>query len=84
MPGASKKRIWITSGSSGEIWTCTPPARSSILSWWRATAGIATRRSETLTPVAARPEIIARLIMRAAGWASRLTTIRAPRASVVP
>ena len=48
------------------------------------TDGIATRRSDTLTPVAASPDIIARLIMRAAGWASRLVTTRAPRASVVP
>ena len=84
MPGDSKNRIWISSGSSGEMCTCSPPARSSILSSWRLTAGIATRRSETLTPVAASPEISERLIMRAAGLASRLTTTRAPRASVVP
>jgi hypothetical protein len=66
------------------MWMCRPPARSSIFSWWRLTLGIATRRSETFTPVAARPDIIARLIIRAAGCASRLVTTRAPRASVVP
>ena len=42
------------------------------------------RRSATCTPVDARPETIARVIIRAAGWPSRETTTVAPRSSCVP
>ena len=59
MPGDWKNRTCTTSGSSGAIRMCRPPARSSIFSWWRATAGIATRRSDTSTPVASVADVFA-------------------------
>ena len=58
--------------------------RSSTRISWRFTAGSDTRRSETLIPVETSPEMIARLIIRDAGCASRLATTDAPFASVVP
>ena len=67
VPGDSKKRTCTTSGSSSAIRTCTPNALSSPFSWWRATAGMAIRRSETATPVDTSPATIARLIIREAG-----------------
>ena len=45
---------------------------------------LATRRSRTTTPVELSPEMMARLMTRDAGWASRLVVTRAPFLSVVP
>ena len=56
----------------GDSRTCRPRARSSVFISCRLTAGSATRRSDTMPPDATSPAIIARLIIREAGCASRL------------
>ena len=84
MPLPSKNMIWMRSGSRSEIFTWIPPGALELASSNRVTAVVATRRSSTDTPVDVMPAIIARLIMREAGCASRLTTTWSPRRSVVP
>ncbi len=73
--------------ASGSRWltpTWTPASKACVFNTCRLTDGGETRRSATSTPVAFRPEIMARLIIRHAGPESRLTTTRAPRVSAVP
>ena len=84
MPFCSKNMIWIRSGSRSEICTWKPPGAAVFEISKRVTEAVDTRRSSADTPVATSPAIIARLIMREAGWASRLATILSPRRSVVP
>ena len=80
-PPGAKNSISIVSGSSPARVTCSPPASRADLISWRFIDDAATRRSVMWTPVAFRPAIIARLIMRAAGWASREAAARSPRSS---
>ena len=80
MPGGSKTWICTTSGSQLEM----PPWALPPLISKRLTAAELTRRSRTSTPVEFRPLIMARLMTRDAGWASRLVTTLAPLGSVVP
>src|SRR6266513_1819887 len=59
--------------------TWKPASKLSVFSKWRLTAAGSTRRSATSTPVELSPAIIARLIIRQPGGASRLQTTRSPR-----
>ena len=84
MPGGSNSWIWIISGSQLAIRTWMPPCALPLLTSKRLMALLATRRSRTTTPVELRPEMMARLMTRDAGCASRLVQTRAPFLSTVP
>ena len=84
MPGCSKKRTWMRSGSLWLTPTWMPASKLWVFIMCRLTAGGSTRRSATSIPAEFRPAIIERLITRHARGASRLATTRAPRLSAVP
>ena len=84
LPGHSKTRTWITSGSALERPTWTPACRPWVLSTCRVTAAGEMRRSATCTPVDVSPAMIARWIIRHASGEARLATTRSPRLRAVP
>ena len=64
--------------------TWMPPWELPFLTSKRLMAELATRRSRTTTPVELSPQMMARLMTREAGCASRLVVTRAPFFSTVP
>ncbi len=74
MPSPSLNWMSMDCGSWGEVRTSMPPAACWVLMMKRLTGMGDISRSETLTPVALSPVMMARLMVRACREASRLVT----------